>query len=303
MSELPANTPGLRPDLAELIALREAVRAWPPARRAAVSTHGPASSALRGRGMEYAESRPYSPGDEVRHIDWRVTARTGRPHTKLFHAERERVTLLVCDTDPRMYFGTRVRRKSVQAARAAALLAWAAQRSGDRIAALRGSTAEAPVAPAGGVPGVLRVLGALSRWYEAPPADDTGLDAALRGAERLLHPGARLLLLADPHGLQSVPDTRLAALSAHMDVACVLLADPFELEPPAARLPLVAGRRVELDLADARLREEWRWTFSGRIDAELARLARLRIRVRRLCTDEPVEPLLSLWSAARREVA
>ncbi|MFN3843216.1 MAG: DUF58 domain-containing protein [Rehaibacterium terrae] len=303
MSEPSATASGLRPELAELIALREAVRAWPPARRAALSTHGPANSALRGRGMEYAESRPYSPGDEVRHIDWRVTARTGRAHTKLFHAERERVTLLVCDTDPRLYFGTRVRFKSVQAARAGALLAWAAQRAGDRVAALRGSRGEAPVAPAGGARGVLHVLGALTRWYAGPPVDDAGLDHALRHAARLLHPGARLLLLADPHGLQAVPDTRLAALSAHMDVACVLLADPLELDPPVARLPIQAAQRHELDLGDRRVRAAWMETFAARLDAVQARLARLRVGCRVLRSDDPIEPLLSLWQARQAEVA
>ena len=90
--------------------------------------------------MEYAESREYAIGDDARHIDWRLTARSGKPHTKLFQAERERLTLIVADTAPALYFGTRVRFKSVQAARAGAIAAWAAVRDGDRIAALRGST-------------------------------------------------------------------------------------------------------------------------------------------------------------------
>src|SRR3546814_11310880 len=75
--------------------------------------------------MEYAESREYAHGDDARHIDWRLTARSGKPHTKLFRAERERLTLLVADTAPALYFGTRVRFKSVQAARAGAVAAWA----------------------------------------------------------------------------------------------------------------------------------------------------------------------------------
>src|SRR3546814_2089591 len=74
--------------------------------------------------MEYAESREYAHGDDARHIDWRPTARSGKPHTKLFQAERERLTLLVADTPPALYFGTRVRFKSVQAARAGAVAAW-----------------------------------------------------------------------------------------------------------------------------------------------------------------------------------
>src|SRR5690606_30309855 len=87
--------------------------------------------------MEYAESREYAPGDEVRHIDWRVTARSGRPHTKMFQAERERLTLVVADTAPALYFGTRVRFKSVQAARAAAMATWVGVRDGGRAAAPR----------------------------------------------------------------------------------------------------------------------------------------------------------------------
>ena len=94
---------------------------------------------------EYAESREYA-GDDARHIDWRVT-RTGRAHTKLFQAERERVSLIVADTSPALYFGTRVRFKSVQAARAGAVAAWSAQRRGDRVGALRGSDREAPITP------------------------------------------------------------------------------------------------------------------------------------------------------------
>src|SRR5690606_21298914 len=127
-------------------------------------------SPLRGRGMEYAESREYAIGDDVRHIDWRVTARRGKAHTKLYQAERERLTPVVADTAPALYFGTRVRFRSVQAARAGAVACWAAVRDGDRVAALRGSEREPPVAPAGGTRGALRVLDALVRWYRAPPA-------------------------------------------------------------------------------------------------------------------------------------
>ncbi|HZF98828.1 MAG TPA: DUF58 domain-containing protein, partial [Pseudoxanthomonas sp.] len=141
---------GLQPTLAELIALRSVAQRKPPARKGRHGHAGPAASSLRGRGMEYAESREYIAGDDVRHIDWRLTARSGRTHTKLFQAERERLTLVVADTSAALYFGTRVRFKSVQAARAGAVAVWAAVRDGDRVAALRGSQREAPVAPASG---------------------------------------------------------------------------------------------------------------------------------------------------------
>nr|MDQ3494882.1 DUF58 domain-containing protein [Pseudomonadota bacterium] len=136
------NTPtqgdGLRPTLAELIGLRSTVLARRAPRRGRHGVSGQAPSPLRGRGMEYAESRQYALGDDARHIDWKLTARSGRPHTKLFQAERERLSLIVADTAPALYFGTRVRFKSVQAARAGAVAAWSGVRDGDRLAALRG---------------------------------------------------------------------------------------------------------------------------------------------------------------------
>ena len=177
-------TEGITPSLDELVALRRAVLGRRPPRRGSHGMSGLAQSPMRGRGMEYAESREYANGDDARHIDWRLTARTGRPHTKLFQAERERLTLIVADTAPTLYFGTRTRFKSVQAARAGAIAAWTAVRDGDRIGALRGSVREAPIAPASGSRCALRVLDAMVRWYARPPEHDAGLAVALDHADR-----------------------------------------------------------------------------------------------------------------------
>ena len=93
-------------------------------------------SRFRGRGMEFDESRPYQPGDDPRNIDWRVTARSTVAYTKLFREERERPVLLVTDLRSNMHFATRGCFKSVNATRAAALLAWAAHHRGDRLGGL-----------------------------------------------------------------------------------------------------------------------------------------------------------------------
>ena len=182
---------GIVPSLRELIALRALVQGRRGARQGRHGVQGHALSNQRGRGMEYAESREYAVGDDARHIDWRLTARSGKAHTKLFQAERERLTLIVADTAPALYFGTRTRFKSVQAARAGAVAAWLAARDGDRIAALRGAHREPPVAAASGPRGALRLLDALARWYARRPEDDAGLQVALDHARRLLRPGAR----------------------------------------------------------------------------------------------------------------
>ena len=291
-----ADAAGVRPTLAELVALRALADGRRPARRGASGVQGHALSNLRGRGMEYAESRDYARGDDARHIDWRLTARTGRPHTKLFQAERERLTLLLADTAPALYFGTRVRFKSVQAARAGALAAWTAVRDGDRIAALRGSRLEAPVPPASGPRGALRVLDALARWYGTPPDEDAGLGIALDHASRLLRPGSRLLLLTDPASIDQVPKARWSGLALHHEVHAVLLTDPLELAPPAARLPFRGGdaERVELALDAAHVRQRWRGEFGARLDAALALLQGCGVRAMALSCADPSEAWLPL---------
>ena len=294
----------VRPALAELIALRAAVTGRHAARHGRHGTTGPAASPLRGRGMEYAESREYAVGDDARHIDWRLTARSGRPHTKLFQAERERLTLLVADTAPSLYFGTRTRFKSVQAARAGAVAAWAAVRDGDRLAALRGSHREPPVPPASGMRGALRVLDALVRWYARPPADDAGLGAAIDQTVRVLRPGSRVVVMADPASLAAVEDRRWPALALHHEVVVLLVVDPLERDPPRAALPFASdGVRTELDLASASQRQRWRQAFVAPVEAALQRLPARGVRVHVLSTDAPSESWLPVVERRQAGVA
>jgi uncharacterized protein (DUF58 family) len=286
--------------LAELVALRASALGRRPPKRGRHGVSGHALSPLRGRGMEYAESREYAIGDDARHIDWRLTARSGKPHTKLYQAERERLTLIVADTAPALYFGTRVRFKSVQAARAGAIAAWIAVRDGDRIAALRGSGKEAPVPPAAGPRGALRVLDALVRWYTQPPTDDAGLAVALDHARRLLRPGSRLVVLADPASVAAIPSQRWPALTMHNEVVVLLLCDPLERDPPQAALPFrSADHRIELDLATAAQRQRWRNEFVAPIDAAIAQLPARGVRVQVLSSDAPSESWLPLLGPAR----
>ena len=304
-------TEGITPSLDELVALRRAVLGRRPPRRGRYGLSGQAPSPMRGRGMEYAESREYANGDDARHIDWRLTARTGRPHTKLFQAERERLTLIVADTAPALYFGTRTRFKSVQAARAGAVAAWAAVRDGDRIGALRGSVREPPIVPASGSRGALRVLDALVRWYAQPPEHDAGFAVALDHADRLLRPGSRLVVLADPLSVLALPASRWPMLVQHREVVVLLMTDPLERDPPRATLPFFveriaaaagvasATRRIELDLAAAAQRQRWQSAFSAPLDEAMAILARSGIRARALSTDAPSESWLDLFAGTR----
>lgn len=295
---------GIRPSLSELVALRGSANGRRSAKLGRHGVTGHALSPLRGRGMEYAESRDYVAGDDARHIDWRLTARTGRAHTKLFQAERERLTLIVADTAPSLYFGTRVRFKSVQAARAGAVAAWAAARDGDRIAALRGSVREPPITPAAGARGALRVLDALVRWYSQPPEEDVGLTVALDHAQRLLRPGSRVVLLADPRSISDIPERRWPALAQHHEVVVLLLTDPLETTPPKSAVPFSTdGHRVEIDLASPAQRQRWLREFVSPVEAAIASLPSRGVRVQALSSDAPSESWLPLLGRARPMVA
>ena len=203
-----------------------------------------------------------------------------------------------------------VRFKSVQAARAGAIAAWAAVRDGDRIAALRGSQREAPIAPAAGPRGALRVLDALTRWYARPPDDDAGLGVALDHAQRLLRPGSRLVVLADPGSVAALPAQRWPALAHHHEVIVLLLTDPLELAPPKASLPFLgsdAGRgdahRIDVDLSVAAQRQAWRAEFGRPLEAALAQLPARGVRVQALSTQAESASWLPLLGRNRPLVA
>lgn len=264
-----------RPQLAELVALRSRVaKAALPRLESHAARAGAQSSRLYGRGMDYAESRVYQSGDDVRRLDWRLTARSGRLHTKLFQEEREGRLLILLDTNESMRFGTRVRFKSVQAARAAALAAWYVVRAGERVGLMEFGQRRRLLRPDGGVHGALAVCGALadeSAVKEGGGAE-TLSDALLR-AHRLMHGANRVLLISDGLEADASAKGRLLDLRRKAGVRVLVVADPLELGlPPAGRYPLEhAGERREVALFGERQRRE----FQQRLGVGQARLNEL----------------------------
>jgi uncharacterized protein (DUF58 family) len=258
---------GVAVRLPELIDMRlRARRLAPPVGRVSGSHASTHASRFRGRGVDYAESRVYQPGDDIRQMDWRVTARSGRPHTKLFEEEREQSVLVLIDCNPGMHFGTRVRFKSVQAARAAALVAWTAVRNGDRVGALGfGGGIDAEVKPGGAARGALRVLRALVDWDTAARNDaHASLAHALQRARRLARPGSRVIVLSDGFSATAEAKGPLSLLADHCDVAAIVLGDALELAAPAPGRYAVHGGQAEtvvLDFAAARTRADWQRVF------------------------------------------
>lgn len=293
-----------RVSLAELIAQGARVsraKLAPTTSRAERS--GQQSSRLYGRGMDYAESRVYQAGDDVRRMDWRLTARSGRLHTKLFQEEREGRLLILLDTHASMRFGTRARFKSVQAARAAARAAWMAVRAGERVGLMAFGDSDRLVRPQGGTRGALAVCGALADWDALPPAERAEpLSAALLRARRLQRGASRVLLVSDGFSADEAARPYLLDLKAHAGVGVLVVADALERElPPPGRYPLEHdGERRDVVLLGERQRNEFRQALGAgpvRLEA-LAGATGLRCRV--LDTrDDPLTVVDALLGAAR----
>lgn len=263
MTATAASTDGITTvSLPELLALR-ARAARTAMLRARSALAGGHASPLRGRGMDYAESRAYERGDDARNIDWRRTARSGKWHTKLFEAEREHGLLLVVDTHATMRFATRARYKSVAAARAAAWIAWTCVRAGDRIGAMAFGAVRAAVDLHSGTRGALSVLGALARWDQAAAAAGPGaaepLSAALTRAQRLITPGSRACLLSDGWCTDDAAAHALARLARHADLRVAIVVDALERESARAGRCVfeTATETRVVDFAAARARAQF----------------------------------------------
>jgi uncharacterized protein (DUF58 family) len=237
---------GIHLSASELIALKPRCNALSlPMHRPSVSAlAGAYRSRFRGRGVDFVESRNYLPGDDIRNMDWRVTARTGKPHTKIFQEERERPVLVVIDASPSLYFGTRKRLKSVAAGQLAAAIAWAAVRRGDRIGAfLLASDKHRELRPAGGRRGAMRVIQGLVEWLD-PDLAHTGhepLSVSLQRVRHTVRPGSLVLIISDFFNLDEQCHRHLSRLRQHNDVIGCQVMDPAEQFLPAGRFPISDG--------------------------------------------------------------
>lgn len=196
---------------------------------------------MKGRGMEFDEARHYQPGDDIRAIDWRVTARTGKTHTKLFREEKERPIFIVVDLGKSMHFGTRLLFKSVQAAHLAALISWSASKRGDRIGGLIFNQQQhLEFKPATRQKAVLTLLNGLQRIHNCTPEADasvSALEEACAKTRRLARPGSAVFIISDFTEVSDTLKQHISRLSRHCEVVTYRISDPFEHCLPAVRVP------------------------------------------------------------------
>ena len=259
-------------------------------------------SHFRGRGMEFDESRPYQPGDDPRSIDWRVTARSTTAYTKLFREERERPVLVVVDLRATMHFATQGCFKSVNASRAAALLAWAAHHRGDRLGGLIfGDSTHRELKPRLGRRAALRFLHELAEhrdWSSRERAEgDAGAEAltqAMSSLRRVARPGSLVVVLSDFQGMTRNAQSYLSSVSRHNDVLAVQLYDPFERDlPPPGRYRVVSrDDEIAIDTTANVARRAYREAFEQRTQDFETFCQRYGIHVMPMATtDDPVSAL------------
>lgn len=218
---------------------------------------GEYQAAFRGRGMSFSEVRLYQPGDDVRDIDWNVTARTGTPHIKIFEEERELTVLIVADATASLRAGTRGQSKRRLATELAAVLGSAALNNNDKVGAVVYGHGERPllVPPKKGFQHVLRIVRELAAAPDA--GGDSDLAEVLRFTDRVMRRRAICFLVSD---FLDAGDYRtpLRVLAQKHDVVGLQLADAFEDELPAVGLVQIedpeTGHRRLVDTSDPNTR-------------------------------------------------
>jgi uncharacterized protein (DUF58 family) len=297
MSSQHSAAPGIAVTLQELVALRDTLRRAPGHVVARAGAH---VSRQRSRGMEFAETRPWLPGDDARAIDWRQTARRGTAWTKLFQEERQRPLLLLADLGAAMRFGTRVAFKSVAAARAAALLAWSAARAGDPVGGVVcNGAAQIAIPPRSREQGALQLLQALA----ATSADSAGATAGLplQALTPMLRPSCTAIVISDFAMLDTGLEHAITRLAAQAGLCLLQVHDVFETEavPPGIYRVTDGVRRATLDLRSAAARTAYGAAFAAR-RAALERLARrVRAQLLPLATHEDAAAVLAMNGMAR----
>jgi uncharacterized protein (DUF58 family) len=251
-------------------------------------------SLLRGRGMAFEEVRLYQAGDDVRSIDWKVTAKTNKPYTKIFREEHERPVFISVDYSKTMYFATRGVFKSVQAAKLAALIAWAAQQQGDRIGG-QIFTEEAcqEIKPQNGKKGVLRFLNTLVN-PDFISTVNFSFEQVIGRLQQHAKPGSLLYLISDFRGVSALTEQYLVRLSRHCQLVLIFIYDPLEKALPETGYYRFTNDQREVVIAsdDTQKRIHYQQQFQSRyqrLQAWAKKLGCLLIECE--TTTEPLECL------------
>jgi len=258
---------------------------------------GRRTSHIRGRGLDFEELRNYVAGDDVRSIDWHVTARTQKPYVRVYSEERDRPTLVLVDQRINMFFGSSRSMKSVVAAEVAALLAWRVFSQGDRIGAyVFNDTRSEQISMRRSRATVLRILDRVvtlnQRLHssQTEPAAPEKLNEVLEKTARLCPRDALILIASDFDGADTRTRELLLHLSQSNDVVCCLVYDPLSLASTIHSRFVVSNAtlQIELHLEKQNVRDDLHAALEGRLNEVLSWQHELNIPILPLSTSEDV---------------
>jgi uncharacterized protein (DUF58 family) len=303
MVEPAARSPGVYVDLDDLLALEYRGRkvTFLPRQPVHSLLSGRFASRMRGRGLNFEEIRDYRSGDDVRSIDWKVTARLQKPHVRVFNEERDRQALLVVDQRLSMFFGSRRALKSVTAAEAAAIAAWRVLGVGDRVGAIVFNDRDlVEVRPRRSRATVLQILTTIvaqnqalgvGRGIAAAPAM---LNTALESAQRRSPHDVVVIIISDFDGADDATRSMVGAMARHNDVVALLVHDPLQSDlPPSARMTVTDGElQIQLEVGRESVRKSIEQASQERLKTVLAWTRELGVPVLPLSAAEETAPQL-----------
>jgi len=287
----------IHPTLEELIRLRIEARGFSLKPRQPVSglLSGRYASRLRGRGLIFEELRDYRPGDDIRSMDWKATARLRKPHVRVYSEERERPVLLIVDQRTPMFFGSARTTKATAATEVAALAAWRSLDAGDRVGAIIFSDDDVvEIRPHRSSGNVLRICDELVKANtklsaHRPSSDSTSLNDALLRAINVAKHDHLVLIVTDFADADDKTRELTTALAAHNDLIAILVYDPL-----GASLPIQAPMRAtdgerQLTLSGGSDFESlYVNAFRERCDELRTILRALRVPILPICTHDPI---------------
>ena len=301
------NSIGLSPvytDTDQLLSLRFAAAdlSLPAKHNSRASLSGDSRTRFRGRGMEFEEVRVYQAGDDIRNIDWRVTARTRVPHTKLFREERDRPTFIIVDQRSSLFFGSQRCFKSVLAARLATVLAWTALGNSDRVGGLViGDNDYQDIKPKRSKHAVLELIQQINRYnhlLSSPIASggEMTMKSLLLDARRLAKPGSAVYLVSDFHDFDSECEEQLYSLSRHTDTTLLHVNDPLEKTLPHRGVYAITNgqQRMSISTGDSQFRQRYHDQYQQQFDALQKHCQKLRLALFSFSTAEDEIPQLRL---------
>ena len=269
-----APLPGVYADLASLVALQHDARGFSFLPRQPVHSllAGRHASRLRGRGLNFEEIRRYQPGDDIRQIDWKVTVRTRKTHSRVYTEERERSVFLLVDQRVSMFFGSVRNMKSVTAAEMAALAAWRVVSQKDRIGAMVfNDSGIEEIRPQRSQSTVLNILNSVLKQNHALSVEGGAtpnsamFNEALRRCERVARHDALICIISDGFGHDEESQGIFTRIARHNDVIFAFVHDPLEAELPKAGL-LVFGdgsRQLQVNTDSSQVRDKYRTGFTA----------------------------------------